>query len=282
MSPFRPMACYWSVCGDRYPGQTDEASPFDFAARVETAAAAGFVGMGFVHHDLESVRKRIGFKEMRAICEANGIVDVEVEILTDWFAGGERRRASDIMRRDLLAAGEALGARDVKVSGDMGGVAWLHEVMVEEFGKLCDDFGRIGLLVGIEIMPWANLSTIANTMAIVEPGGRNNGGVLIDAWHMFRGGIDIAEIGRLPASRIISVELNDAAAEPIGDPWNDTLHHRLPCGEGSFDLAGFMGEIRKSGYRGPLAVEILSAVHRNKPLEEAVRLSFGSLQPFLR
>jgi hypothetical protein len=50
-----------------------------------------------------------------------------------------------------------------------------------------------------------------------------------------RGGIDFAKIRSLPATMINSVELDDAAAEPKGSLWEDTLFHRLYPGEGSFD-----------------------------------------------
>lgn len=277
----RPMASYWSIAGDCYPGGPSEVSPFGFAARVETAAAAGFRGIGLVHQDIEAVRKDIGLAEMRRILEVNGIVDVEVEILSDWFAAGERRRASDAMRADLLAAGEALGARHLKISGDMAGAAWPDDVLVREFAALCDEAARAGLLVGIEIMPWANLSSIANTMAVVEPAGRRNGGLLLDTWHMVRGNIDLSEIGRLPAGAIISVELDDADEEPVGDLWNDTLHHRRLCGQGCFDLRRFMAEVKTAGYAGPVGVEILSEEHRKKPLAEEARLAFKTLRPYL-
>lgn len=105
------VATYWTIAGQVLPGGGNEASPFDFRARVEAAAAAGYKGMDFVHDDLEAVRETIGYAEMRRILVANEIVDVEIELIGDWFTDGERRAKSDSVRRHLLSAGEALGAR---------------------------------------------------------------------------------------------------------------------------------------------------------------------------
>src|ERR1700761_672652 len=89
------VATYWTLAGQVLPASGNEVSPFDFRSRVEAAAAAGYKGMGFVHDDLEAVRKSIGYPEMHRILAANGIDDVEVELIGDWFADGERRAKSD-------------------------------------------------------------------------------------------------------------------------------------------------------------------------------------------
>ena len=50
----------------------------DFRKRVETAARAGFTGMGLWHADIEEIRKKYRFQEMKEILGANGIVHIEV------------------------------------------------------------------------------------------------------------------------------------------------------------------------------------------------------------
>jgi sugar phosphate isomerase/epimerase len=100
------IASYWTVAGGAYPLAPSETSTFAFSDRVEAAASAGYRGMGFIHQDLVAVRADLGFSEMRRILEANGIKDVEVEIITDWYSTGERRAKSDAVKADLLSAGE--------------------------------------------------------------------------------------------------------------------------------------------------------------------------------
>jgi sugar phosphate isomerase/epimerase len=278
------IASYWTVAGGAYPLAPSETSTFDFSDRVEAAASAGYSGMGFIHQDLVAVRAELGFSEMRRILEANGIKDVEVEIITDWFATGERRAKSDAIKADLLSAGEALGARAIKVMGDATDTkaSWPHQLLVDSFVGLCADAGRVGMKVGIEIMPWTNFSTIANTMPIVEAAGTANGGLYLDIWLMVRGGVDLAEIGRLAPKYIVSIEINDAAKEvPGGDLWSDTVNNRLLCGEGSFDIARFMSEVKKAGYSGPCGVEILSKAQRQKPLAEAATSAIRSARPYI-
>src|SRR5215470_9592841 len=77
----------------------DQRCPHDFRRRVEIAARAGFTAMGFWHSDLAETRKTYSFGEMKSILETNGIVDIEVEWLLDWFCTGQRRAVSDQTRQ---------------------------------------------------------------------------------------------------------------------------------------------------------------------------------------
>lgn len=198
------IASYWSVAGDRFPGCGDEASPVSFRDRYETAGRLGFAGAGLVHDDPIRARDTIGYDELSAILKGNGIVDLEVEILTDWFADGDRRTASDAIRRDLLEAGEKLGARHLKVSGDFHTPAISRDRMAEDFAGLCQEAAEIGLPVGIEVMPFTNLSSLEAAMQVVTGAGAKNGGVLLDLWHMERGKVDFSSTTGLPAEKAAS------------------------------------------------------------------------------
>ena len=278
ISDRRILAAYWTLAGDCFPGGKTEVSPYSFESRVAAAAATGYSGLGLVHADICHLRDTIGFGRMRAIMDAHGMRDLEVEIFSDWFANGERRAQSDIIRGDLLVAAQELGANHIKIAGDMHGEDWPLAVMADAFGVLCLEAERAGTLVGIEVMPWSNLNTIENTMAVVNAANVKNGGVLLDIWHMERGNVPFDDIGRLPADKIISIELDDGPAQPAEDLWHETLHDRLLCGEGAFDIPGFLAQVRQAGYNGPVGVEMLSKDHRKLPLDQMAKCAFDSVR----
>ena len=153
--------------------------------------------------------------------------------------------------------------------------------MANSFGALCAEAQRAGTRVGIEIMPWSNLSTIENTMPVVYGANAKNGGVLLDVWHIERGGVPLEDIGRLPADKIISIELDDGPAKPGPDLWHETLHDRLLCEEGAFNIRGFLSEVKKAGYEGPIGVEILSQDHRKLQLKEMAERAISSVRRVL-
>ena len=56
----------------------------------------------------------------------------------------------------------------------------------------------------------------------------------------------------------------------VGTLFEDTVHRRRYCGEGSFDLTGMVAALRGAGWTGPWGVEILSDEHRSMPVEAAL------------
>ncbi len=63
------------------------------------------------------------------------------------------------------------------------------------------------------------------------------------------------EIRELPGRYIVSVELNDGLRR--GSLGYDPGARRF-CGEGEFDIAGFVEAVRAAGYEGPWAVEVFA------------------------
>lgn len=279
MKPVELVASYWSIAGDCYSSGPTEVSPFDFRARVETAREVGYRGVGLVHSDLLAVSEKIGFPAMKSILDDNGMKYVEVEIVSDWFTDGEQRRRSDRVRKDLLKAAEQLGAWHIKAGGNIdneGRNEWPMERMIADFRKLCDDAAEVGTRIALELMPFSNLRTIRQGMELVNGAGAKNGGLMLDLWHMARGGIDFAEIRQMPKEALFWVELDDARPEVEGTLYNDTIHNRELPGEGSLDVQGFLQAVKDVGYDSAYGVEILSRAHRQRSLKEQAQRVFDT------
>jgi len=266
------LASYWTISAG-LPHTDREYSLFDFQDRVEAAARAGFNGFGIWHADLEHVLKKRTLKEMKQILDGNGIKHVELEFLTDWFLEGERKKQSDSQRKKLLTAAEALGARHVKV-GDFFQEQCPMPRLIESFAALCKEAADHGTRIGFELMPFAMIRTLRESLEMVEGAGADNGGISFDLWHIVKLGIPYEEVGRVPLKYIVSVELNDGTFEA---PWSlheDTINHRRLCGEGEFDVRGFVSCLQKAGYTGPWGIEVLSEELRKLPLEDLTTRSF--------
>lgn len=267
------LASYWTIAGGALPHTDKEYSPFDFKDRVEAAAKAGFKGLGLWHADLDHILERRSLKEMKQILDDNGIKYVELEFLTGWFMDGEKKKESDIQRRKLLTAAEVLGAKHVKV-GDFSHEEYSMPRVTEAFAALCAEAAERGTRIGFELMPFAMIDTLKDSLAMVEGAGATNGGIVFDLWHLVKLGIPYEEVSRVPAEYIVGVELNDGTFEA---PWSlheDTINHRRLCGEGEFDIGGFIDSVRLAGYEGPWGIEVLSEDLRQKPLEELTTRSF--------
>jgi sugar phosphate isomerase/epimerase len=266
------LASYWTISAG-LPHTDREYSPFDFKDRVQSAASVGFKGFGIWHADLEHILDKYRLKEMKQILDDCGIQHVELEFLTDWFLDGERKKLSDIRKGRLLEAAAVLGARHIKV-GDFFQEQCSLPHLIDAFGVLCEEAAQHGTRIGFELMPFAMIRTLEESVAMVKGAGAPNGGIVFDLWHVVKLGIPYEEVSRVPMEYVVGVELNDGTFRA---PWSlheDTINHRRFCGEGEFDVRGFVQCMQKAGYNGPWGVEVLSAELRTLPLEELTRRAF--------
>jgi sugar phosphate isomerase/epimerase len=255
------MALYWTTSGI-YPGD-GEISRFDFAERVESAARAGFTGIGLWHTDLEHITQSRPLKEMRRIMDANGIAHLELEFLTDWFAGGARRSESDSRRRRLLEASAALKATHIKIGDFYSSVCPMSQ-LVDSFGELCREAETFGATIGFEIMECAVVHTIADAVTMVRGAGARNGGIILDAVQVTNLGLSCDAIRAIPREYLLGVELDDGTLP--GSPHHDPSARRF-CGEGQYDLSGLIACVSAMGFRGPWAVEVFNRELCGLPLD---------------
>ena len=270
------LASYWTISAG-LPHTDREYSPFDFRDRVESAARAGFKGFGIWHADLDHILEQRSLNEMKHILDDNGIKHVELEFLTDWFLDGERKKKSDIQRKKLLTAAEVLHARHVKV-GDFFQEKTPMPRLIEAFADLCREATEHGTRVGFELMPFAMIQTLRESVELVEGTGAKNGGICFDLWHIVKLKIPYEEVARVPQKYVVSVELNDGTFEAPWDLHEDTINHRRLCGEGEFDVKGFVKQMLTAGYDGPWGIEVLSQDLRKLALDELTTRSFNTTQ----
>ena len=257
------MNLYWTTAGV-FPGVA-EISPFDIRERVEAAARAGFVGIGIWHTDLEHILLHRTLREVKTILDDNGIQHLELEFLTDWFLTGARKAESDSRKKRLLEASQALDAKHIKV-GDFYNTACPMPRLVEAFAALCQEAEGYGATIGFEFMASAMIDNLADARTMVETAGAGNGGLVLDLVHVVTLGITYEELGRIPLPCLVNVELNDGALP--GSPMYDPSRARRFCGEGEFDIKGFIKCLQAMGYTGPWAVEVFSQELVGWSLEE--------------
>jgi sugar phosphate isomerase/epimerase len=260
------LASYWTFGGGGLPHTDREYSTFDLKDRAEAIARVGFRGMGIWHSDLKHILKTRSLRDIKKILGDNGLKHLELEFLGDWFREGEEKRESDVRKKMLMGAAEVLGAHHIKV-GDFYKKKTPMPKLIESFAALCSEAKQHGTRIVFELMPFGMIDTLRESLEMVEGAGAKNGAIAFDMWHIAKLRIPYEEVARVPLRYIGSVELNDGTFEA---PWSlheDTINHRRFCGEGEFDVRGFVASLMKAGYQGPWGIEVLSEEIRDKPLE---------------
>lgn len=237
------------------------------ADRIDAAAAAGFRGIGLRPTDRErALAGGATDHGLRELLRRRGVQVVELQALGNWALTGEAGAQSRIFEEALYALGGALGGRYLIAVGEIGDDL---DLVSARFSSLCDRADAHGLAVALEFVPWTTIPDAATAWEIVRRADRANGGVLVDAWHHFRGAADEAALRAIPADRVAGVHLCDGGREVRGTLVNDARHHRLLPGHGCFDLDRFVRLLDGHGVRTPFAVEVLSDALHELPAADA-------------
>ncbi len=252
----------------------------DFPQRVAAAAGAGFSGISLFLRDYQAARAGgLSDADLRALLEEHGLEIAELDPLMSWIPGAELGSGANQQgaaffeqkEEDFYAAATALGARSLNAVA-VTDAPLSREALAEGFAGLCDRAAERGLLVHLEFLPWTQIPDVFAALEIVETANRPNGGLTLDTWHHFRSGVGDERLRSVPGERILSVQLNDAPAQPESDLVEETLHRRLLPGAGAIDLVGILRTLDELGAPAPLGVEVFSdALAALAPAEAARR-----------
>jgi 2-keto-myo-inositol isomerase len=164
--------------------------------------------------------------------------------------------ALDECRRRMELAAE-LGAPYI-VATPPRGPADLH-VVAERYRDLL----RIGRVSGVrptmEYLGFCeSVSRVDQAWDIVMAANDEQATIVLDTFHNFRGGSSIADLEKIPASRIANFHLNDAPRQPPREQQMDP--DRVMPGEGILDLKGELNRLRSQGYTGCVSLELFNPV----------------------
>lgn len=250
-----------------------------FEARANACAQAGYRGMCLHLRDYRALRDA-GYDDdfLATVLSTRGLTENSVEFLLDWFLPGDAGRQARADEATAYGAARAIGARTINVGSDFGGRNIPRAEMRTRFRELCGRAGDHGLAVALEIVPWSDVADVETAMGMIED--IPNAGLVVDSWHVFRGGVPLSAVERIPGDRIFCVQINDADAQITGPLAQDTLNRR-PCGQGSFDLPAFLASVKKTGTTAPLSVEIISPRLAAMDVDAAARLSIDGVRELI-
>lgn len=269
----REFVCSSHTISGVIPG-SPVASRHGFSERVEACAAAGYTGMCLHFRDYAEQRaKGFGDGELRAILDAHGMKHVSVEFLTDWFMDGEAGAVSRRNEETAFRAATAFGAQVVNVGPDLGERGISLETMQQKFRELCSRAAEHDLTMALELVAWGNVRDVDMALDII--GDIPNAGLVIDSWHVVRAGVPLADLRRIPAGKILCVQVNDADRVPVGLPAVETMNRKL-CGQGDFDLHKFTATLDAMGVSVPFSVEVISPDLAALGLNAAAKISFDT------
>ncbi|MEU5071374.1 TIM barrel protein [Streptomyces asoensis] len=233
--------------------------------KLTAAARAGFDGVEIFENDL--LASPLAPREIRARCADLGLgIDLyqpmrDIEALPAGEFARALRRA-----RHKFEVMRGLGADTVLVcSGVSPRTVDDDALAAAQLSRLADLAQDFGIRVAYEALAWGrHVSTYDHAWRIVEAAGHPALGTCLDSFHILsrsRGPEDLDGIGDIPGEKIFFLQLADAPL-PGMDVLQWSRHHRCFPGQGGFDVAGLLERVLRTGYGGPLSLEVFNDVVR--------------------
>ncbi|GAC1032970.1 bifunctional sugar phosphate isomerase/epimerase/4-hydroxyphenylpyruvate dioxygenase family protein [Pseudomonas sp. No.21] len=233
--------------------------------KLEAIAAAGFDGVEIFENDL--LYYAGSPREVRQLCADLGLAITLFQPFRD-FEGCRRDRLQRNLDRaerkfDLM---QELGTDLVLVCSNVAADSLGDErTLVDDLRLLGERAGARGLRIGYEALAWGrHVNTWQQVWNLVRQADHPAVGVILDSFHTLSLKGDPRAIADIPGEKIFFVQMADAPILAM-DVLEWSRHFRCFPGQGEFDLPGFLAPILRSGYRGPLSLEIFNDGFRAAP-----------------
>ncbi|MCU1738546.1 MULTISPECIES: 3-dehydroshikimate dehydratase QuiC [unclassified Pseudomonas] len=233
--------------------------------KLEAIAAAGFDGVEIFENDL--LYDDGSPRSIRQMCADLGLAITLFQPFRD-FEGCRRDRLQRNIDRverkfDLM---QELGTDLVLVCSNTATDSLGDErILLDDLSLLAERAGARNLRIGYEALAWGrHVNTWQQVWNLVRQVDHPALGVLLDSFHTLSLKGDPSAIAQIPGDKIFFVQMADAPLLAM-DVLEWSRHFRCFPGQGEFDLAGFLAPILRSGYSGPLSLEIFNDGFRAAP-----------------
>ncbi|MET7382321.1 TIM barrel protein [Streptomyces sp. NPDC005526] len=230
--------------------------------KLTAASRAGFDGVEIFENDL--LASPLAPEEIRVRCADLGLRIELYQPMRDIEAVPAAEFARNLRRaRHKFELMGRLGADTVLVCSSVCPSAVdddaLAAAQLSELADLAQDFG---IRVAYEALAWGrHVSTYDHAWRIVETAGHPALGTCLDSFHILSRGGDPEGLEDIPGEKIFFLQLADAPQLAM-DVLQWSRHYRCFPGQGGFDVAGLVRHVLRTGYDGPLSLEVFNDVFR--------------------
>jgi len=230
--------------------------------KLHACADAGFDGVEIFEPDL--IASDHSPEEIRGLARRLGLSLDLYQPLRDIEGVDEATFAENLRRAGAtFATAQRLGIGTVLVCSNVAtATVDSDEHSADQLRRLGDVAATYDVRVAFEALAWGRfVDDYRRAWRIVELADHPAVGVCLDSFHVLSRGHDPAAISDIPADKIFYLQLADAPALSM-DVLSWSRHHRLFPGEGDFDLATFVAHVLKTGFDGPLSLEVFNDTFR--------------------
>lgn len=226
--------------------------------KIRAAAAAGFDEVEIF--DVDFVASPLSARQTRTLIDDLGLTCSLYQPFRDLEGMPEpqRSRAFDRLRQKFDVMAE-LGCDRLLLCTNCSPLASADRGrMVADLREAAEEAASRGLVLGYEALAWAvHVWDHRLAWEIVREVDHPGLGLLLDSFHSLSRGIPVESIREIDPARIVYVQLADAPVLDMNRLYWSRHFRNLP-GQGGLDVEGYVTELLRIGYDGPLSLEIFN------------------------
>lgn len=228
--------------------------------QIELIAGAGFNGTELWMRDIQAYLEKGGTRaSLKEKLQAGNLVLENIIGFSQWCNDDaeERRKALEVLRSEMEIIADLGGQY---IATPIMGMQALDPSKMDEYAAryraILDLGDETGVTPLLELWGMGALHRVSDCAQITIATGHPKAAMLLDIYHVHRGGntwdtVDVLNGGRLPV-----IHMNDYPATPAYSELTDA--DRVLPGEGSCPFDTVIPKLYKAGFRGGFSVELFN------------------------
>ncbi len=228
--------------------------------QIDMVSNAGFDGIELWMSDIKAyLEKGGGSDHLKEKLQAHELILENIIGFSKWCSDDpeERKKAIGQLREEMVITAN-LGGKFI--AAPVQGIEFLDREKYDEYAqryeailKLGDETGVIPI---IELWGAGALNKIADCAQIVISTGHPKATMLLDFYHIYRGGNDWDTLDCLNGKKLPVIHMNDYPADPSSELLTDA--DRILPGDGICPFDTVIPKLYEAGFRGGLSVELFN------------------------
>ncbi|AYN66887.1 sugar phosphate isomerase/epimerase [Euzebyella marina] len=233
--------------------------------QIDLVADAGFDGIEMWMSDIKTFLQNGGTtQQLKNKLESRGLVLENIIGFSKWCSDSEDERKSAMtqLKEEMLITKEMGGAF---IAAPVQGIEKIDpakfNTYAERYRAILDLGDETGVTPVMELWGMGALHKISDCAQIAIATGHSKATMLLDFYHVYRGGNDWDTVDLINAGKLPVIHMNDYPATPAFDQLTDA--DRVLPGEGVCPFDEVIPKLLKAGFRGGFSVELFNKEYWN-------------------
>jgi 2-keto-myo-inositol isomerase len=254
-------------------------------SELEIAAKSGYSAVEPWLRDVEAYTRKGGtLADLKKRIADLGLIVADAIAFAPWVLDDDAKRAAGLeqMKRDMDTVAQIGGTHiAAPPAGATDNASLDLRKAADRYRALLELGERMGVHPLIEL--WGHsqcLNRLADVAFVAIQTGRADASMLLDVYHLYKGGTDFASLRQINGGALHIIHMNDFPASP--DRAHITDAHRVYPGDGVAPFKQILTDLRDNGFRGYLSLELFNRDYWKQNPEKVARAGIEKMRAVMK